>query len=732
MPVKTFVSVNDSRWDEYKIDFAHLVNVAIETAMAQDKTENVIKKSNRVLFPWMSVVGMGRAFGDITREISIVLTNDAEIRKLNKKYRKMDKPTNVLSFETGDPELLGDIFISYDTVMKEVVGANDYLPLQKDKFTAHAAHMVVHGVLHLLGYDHLKDKDAEIMEGMEMKIMKKLGFENPHEEARTENRKPKTEKAKWLSAVGFRFSLLFAGALASLGFAPYYIGIATVLGFAALYIFSNDREGFWRGYAAGFWFGVGYGTSMFYWMLNSIFVDPVIAEQMRVWFIPGLLGIALASGVIFGLPVALTSWTRMRGVRRVVAFAALWTFVLWLREWLLTGFPWNPLANIAMPYPWLSNSMSLWGALGLTFVLLGLIFGVANAFLEYRAGARDHRNYLYPFYIFVPLLIAGLVAGRHNIEIAGHRPSLKNPVIIRLVQPSLTQSAKMNMQEANDNVATLLRLSQTETETGAAPDIVVWPETAYPFIISGDEFPPAKELGRMQTLISGAVSDKDGKLFNSMVTAAGASGIIGNLYSKSHLVPFGEYRPFGDIIPTPGQLAAGRGPEIIDSGVVNTHEEKVTVTDDDGEIISETVTNYEKNTFIFAPAICYEIIFTDSLIPRDAGAAPQAIVNITNDNWFGKSIGPFQHLDMARRYAIESGLPIARVGYSGISAFVGSDGRVISQLDLGTAGILDGTLSGAHMTPYRTLGRDWTIAIILAFAAIVVLVPTRGRNRRGK
>ena len=719
MPVKTFVSINDPRWNQHKIDFAHIVNVAIETAMAQDKTENVIKESNRVLFPWMSVVGMGRAFGDITREISIVLTNDAEIRKLNKKYRKMDKPTNVLSFETGDPEMLGDIFISFDTVMKESVGARSARPGRANPaptFAAHAAHMVVHGVLHLLGYDHIKDKDAETMEGMEMKIMKKLGLKNPYGEDKNsgEDQRNKKRKIKIASFVS-PLSYIFAGALASLGFAPYYIGIATILGFAALYIFSANREGFWRGYAAGFWFGVGYGTSMFYWMLNSIFVDPVIAEQMRVWFIPGLIGIALASGAIFGLPVALSSWTRTRGLRRVVAFAGLWTLVLWLREWLLTGFPWNPLANIALPFPWLSNSMSLWGALGLTFVLLGLIFGVANAFMEYRARGRDHRNYLYPFYIFVPLLIAGLIAGRHNIEIANNRPSVESPRI-RLVQPSIPQSSKLDLKSANDNVATLMGLSQTKTEVGLPPDIVIWPETAYPMLIPTDnglenlDFAPARTIGvpvifgtmtatGLYSALPGAA-----KFYNSMIVA-GADGRIQSVYSKFHLVPFGEYRPFGDIIPTPGQLAAGRGPEII---------------------------KIETPEFKFAPAICYEIIFTDSLIPRGAETPPQAIVNITNDNWFGKSIGPFQHLDMVRRYAIESGLPVARAAYSGMSAFVASDGRIISQLDLGAVGILDGTLSGAHMTPYRRIGRDWMIVIILAFATIVVLVPTRGRNRRGK
>ena len=87
---------------------------------------------------------------------------------------------------------------------------------------------------------------------------------------------------------------------------------------------------------------------------------------------------------------------------------------------------------------------------------------------------------------------------------------------------------------------------------------------------------------------------------------------------------------------------------------------------DGAELIS---INMENSDFVFAPAVCYEIIFSDSLVPR-ADLKPNAIINITNDTWFGKTPGTYQHLDMVRRYAIESGLPIIRANYSGISAFV--------------------------------------------------------------
>ena len=176
------------------------------------------------------------------------------------------------------------------------------------------------------------------------------------------------------------------------------------------------------------------------------------------------------------------------------------------------------------------------------------------------------------------------------------------------------------------------------------------------------------------------------------MVVADKSGDIKRIYSKSHLVPFGEYGPFGGLVPTPGNLSAGDGAETI------------TIKTDRGD-------------FIFAPAICYELIFSDSVIPKNI--TPDAIINITNDNWFGTTPGIYQHLDMVRRYAIESGVPVVRANYSGISAFILSDGNIISSLPVKETGSLDGFVYGAHNTPYRAIGRDGWMVIILMFSIIL-------------
>ncbi len=114
-------------------------------------------------------------------EVSVVLADNHFVQILNRDYRGKDKPTNVLSFETGmkpikgQPFVAGDIIVAYETVLKEATE-------QEKSFSEHLAHLLVHGILHLLGEDHLTDKQADKMEAKEIKIMKQLGYQNPYEE----------------------------------------------------------------------------------------------------------------------------------------------------------------------------------------------------------------------------------------------------------------------------------------------------------------------------------------------------------------------------------------------------------------------------------------------------------------------------------------------------------------------------------------------------------------------
>lgn len=660
--MKVLVDVHDKRWNKFKIDFDEIAN-----AVVGKKYEN--------------------------SEVSVILTNDKEIQQINKQYRNIDKPTNVLSFELGDDILLGDIFISIDTVQREA-------KIEKITVVEHTAHMLVHGVLHLLGYDHIKDDEAEIMEEKETKILKKLGIKNPYaidDEWQCDSAEccPGGGVVAWIKKLkikenGFWQYLLYAlfGGVAAFGFAPFYCWWLTVLGIGGAYwltVRQKQKCGFWCAWLHVLPFGAVYAISMFWWTLHSIYVVPELANQFAVWTIPGVIGLGIAGMFIFTWPFVAILCMRRNPAYIAILFAAVWTLVLWGREWMLTGFPWNPIANISLNFPMLANSMSLWGALGLTFVIVGGIATIVEVMRKPKS-----KVVWWGLLVFVLLGAVGMLWGRYNMQLATVGES-NNHKLIRIVQPALNQAQKAThsreqaIKNAEDNMRGLFELASIDEK----PDLIVFPETSYPFtVLKGDIMPLSQALGT--DVIVGANFLDNGKVYNAMVFAD-RYGQINHIYSKSHLVPFGEYSPLG-ILPSPVNLSAGQGAELVNV-----------------------------NDLLVAPAICYEIIFSDSVIP-DGEKIPSLIVNITNDNWFGNTPGTYQHLDMVRRYAIESGVPVARANYSGISAFVLSDGNVLSQLPIGDSGALDGVVWGAHNTPYRMLGMNFWMIAILLFSVLCLFV----------
>ena len=650
--MKVFVDVHDKRWKKYKIDFEKIAYTAVP-AVYKDA------------------------------EVSVVLVDDEEIRAINKQYRNLDKPTNVLSFELGDDILLGDIYISLDTVVREAKELNISVH-------DHVAHMLVHGVLHLLGFDHITDEEAAVMELKETKILKKMGIKNPYAQSVGcvgGSCCPGSKTIAWFKRLkikenGWLQYLLYGvfGGVAALGFAPFYQWWWTLIGVGGAYwltVKNNNIGVFWKSFLRVFPFGAVYALAMFWWVLHSIYVVPELAVQYAIWTVPGVIGLLLAGGFIFSWPFVAIANKKASPASRIWLFACSWTLVLWLREWLFTGFPWNPIANITMPFPVLANSMSVWGALGLSFIIVGIIASVVELLRN-----KKKKSVLIVLFIFLCSAVYGGFAGVYNMNLADEGAGTPT-TILRLVQPASSQSQKAThnraeaLQRAEYNLKKLIDLAMLPGEY----DVVVMPETAYPFVVlETDEIKIASFLKK--PIIFGANSFGDGGMFNSMVIST-ENGRIEKIYSKSHLVPFGEYRPLG-VLPAPVNLKQGNGPDLI--GV-------------DG--------------FVFAPAICYEIIFSDSLVPDNSGEV-HAIVNITNDNWFGNTPGTYQHLDMVRRYAIESGLPVVRANYSGISAFVAADGAIISSLPVGEVGVLDGFVWGAHNTIYRTIGLNgWMIIILI-------------------
>ncbi|MFY9640293.1 MAG: apolipoprotein N-acyltransferase, partial [Rhodomicrobium sp.] len=265
-------------------------------------------------------------------------------------------------------------------------------------------------------------------------------------------------------------------------------------------------------------------------------------------------------------------------------------------------------------------------------------------------------------------------------EVAGVR--------IRIVQPNIPQQEKWKPENQRWIFDRILSLSRNGTggEDISAFTHVIWPESSVPFHfgLNRDIFIPearrilAELIPPHTTLIMGAERAEGilgvdstytfNRVYNSLfVLSAGAK--IDHIYDKTHLVPFGEYVPFGEVLAAAGLHAFSHRLSGFNSGKEQASLVSTPQAPD------------------FLPLICYEIIFPGRI--PDLGARPGWLVNVTNDAWFGDSTGPHQHLHQARIRATEEGLPVMRAANTGISAVIDPFGRVLAKLDLGKTGVID-------------------------------------------
>ena len=240
-------------------------------------------------------------------------------------------------------------------------------------------------------------------------------------------------------------------------------------------------------------------------------------------------------------------------------------------------------------------------------------------------------------------------------------------------------------------------------------NILIWPESAFPFFLTREPDAMAQIanlLSKGSVLITGSVRAPDlppglrvARAYNS-IYVIDHDGSVLSVYDKLHLVPFGEYLPFQDVMERLGleQLTRVQG-----GFIPGTIRRSLAIPGAPRAL----------------PLICYEAIFPGDIASQ--GDRPGWIINLTNDGWFGISTGPHQHLQQARLRAIEQGLPVVRAANTGISAVIDPMGRIVARLGLGIEGVLDSGLPSAEPpTVYARFG-DIPAAIIIILALIPVI-----------
>ena len=476
-----------------------------------------------------------------------------------------------------------------------------------------------------------------------------------------------------------------AGLALALINAPWSFAPAIFLGIPVLALLHagahSKRRAAWLGWLGG----LGYFGLTFFWI-----VEPFLIEVERHgWFAPFALilmggGFAGFWSIAFGTAKRGSPW----------ALAIFWGLAELVRSYIFTGFPWALIG-----YGWLETPIvqtaAIIGPHGLTFLTLLAVI-LMTQFLR-----RNFRQAGIGAAILIVMIGVGTVRLIRDI------PDRPTPTIVRLIQPNAAQGLKWLPEFAQ--VFYDRQIELTATPADPAPNVIIWPETATPFVASErlDLLEQMSKAANGATLVFGTrLRDDVGNWYNGMYVLD-QLGYLVDQYAKHHLVPFGEYVPMPWLLKLIGLEAMtgtgwtpGTGEKIIEASGIPS----------------------------FLPMICYETIF-----PQHAmifGKRPEWLVQITNDAWYGKFSGPYQHLDIARARAIEQGLPLARAANTGVSAMINAKGQVVASLPLNEAGYLDTPLPGSLPPTLYSRTGDWPMIVLLILLAGWHLIHGNLRNKR--
>ncbi|MBL8572269.1 MAG: apolipoprotein N-acyltransferase [Hyphomicrobiaceae bacterium] len=508
------------------------------------------------------------------------------------------------------------------------------------------------------------------------------------------------------------------GALSALAQAPFHLAPILFVTLPALLFLiegavETARSGrvrrlmpaFWTGW----WFGFGYFLAGLWWIGSAFLVD---AERFA-WLMPAaVLAMPVGLALFYGLAMVIARLLWRDGWRRIIALAVGLAAAEWLRGHVLTGFPWNQIGYALAAEPVGMQTAALVGGYGLSFLSVLLFAAPAAVIAAEGVALRAGRRYA-AFAVLLAVAIAGFGIWRLQANPTAFVPDVK----LRIVQPAQDEMLKWQSEATSKVIPRLLKLSDrpTSPERSGLADVthLIWPESPFPYLLArepGALAEIAAALPANVTLITGAnrleppsAGEKAPHYYNTLYVI-GDDGHIEAAYDKAHLVPFGEYIPFFDLlkswgIDNVGGLAGGfePGPGLRTLPV--------------------------RGAPGFAPLICYEIIFPGAVIGENE--RPGWIVNVTNDGWFGNTPGPRQHFHQVQIRAVEEGIPVVRAANTGISAIVDPVGRVVARLDIDIIGILDGALPAAIASPlYARLG-DWLLLSLL-LSGFLLNVAIRG------
>jgi len=502
------------------------------------------------------------------------------------------------------------------------------------------------------------------------------------------------------------FAPFLLGALTILGFAPFNIIFINFFTFSGLLLLillvkkktqskyrkkKNDRYFFYLGCS----FGFGFFLIGNYWISISLTHEEVFKSLIPF----ALIIIPLFLSIFFGLAILFSSKFCEKKINFILFFSIFFSIFEFLRGNLLTGFPWNLIS-----YTWFSSIetiqiLSIIGTYSLSLISI-TFFCIPFLFIQNKIKKENVFFLLFFLIIFIVNYSYGIFKKNNSIY------NFEENIYVKIISPNFS----LEEYNANDEITQLKRLIKISNPEENKKTLFIWPEGIfYESYLQNLKLYKKLFQGKFSKNhliflgINNFVNSNNTKYFNSLVVVDNELEIL-SVYNKINLVPFGEFLPFERFFKKIGLKKITHGYNSFSPG-------------DEREMINLGKKFNEK--FVL-PLICYEIIYTGKI--KYKKQFPDLIINISEDAWFGKSIGPKQHYTKAVYRAIEEGVFIARSANKGISGFIDPNGRSIKLLDISESGSVEFKMPRfSEATLFSEYGNKLFFLIIFLYIVLALI-----------
>jgi len=489
------------------------------------------------------------------------------------------------------------------------------------------------------------------------------------------------------------------GLITSYSLPPYSFFFINFITFPFLffYFLLNQHKGKWTSFKIGWLFGFGYFISNLYWLSNSLTFEEIFKPLIPF----SLIIIPLFLGLFYGLITFFCSFFNLKkNFSSILIFSIFFSLIEYLRSFIFGGFPWNLIAYSFSDYLQLIQILSLVGtyAFNLLCITLFLIPGII--FFNYKK-KKKILLLLFSILLLSINLIYGILVTKNYEEL--NKTNLN--FVIKIISPKVDIKRFFQNEAPEETILELIELSEPNYLENT---LFIFPEGVLSNIYLQDlknfTYIFKNNFSEKHKIILGISSYENSKIFNSMVVLDKDANILAK-YDKNKLVPFGEYLPFENILSNFGLKKITQGYQSFSA----SNERNIIKFDN----------------ISFLPLICYEVIYSGNINKNNEDF--DFIINISEDGWFGDSVGPHQHFSHSIFRSIEEGKNLIRSANNGISAHIDATGKVIGKLKSTDRGFIEiRNILKTKNTFFNSYGNKIFFYFLIFYISLIFFLKKKG------